>query len=254
MATTKTTFCRICEPSCPMLADINDQGEVTRLSPHPNHASGGIACHKGLSFLEVHNDPDRLNYPLKRTNPRSEDHAEFERVDWDSALKEAGTKLKAVLEKYGPNAIATYIGNPVANNSRLGSMSARLNGQLRTQMRFSATSQDMANKVVGAIAIYGSECMMVPDIANTDYLLCIGANPRVSKWSVVSVPNSSGRIMEDIAKRGGKICFVNPRKTESSTQATGDTLRIKPGADVYFLAAVLNEIYQLGGFDEAADS
>ena len=120
----------------------------------------------------------------------------------------------------------------------------------RTQMRFSATSQDMANKVVGAIAIYGSECMMVPDIANTDYLLCIGANPRVSKWSVVSVPNSSGKIMEDISKRGGKICFVNPRKTESSTQATGETLRIKPGTDVYFLAAVLNEIHQRGDFDE----
>ena len=109
----------------------------------------------------------------------------------------------------------------------------------------------MTNKVVGSIAIYGSECMMVPDIGNTDYLLCIGANPRVSKWTTASVPNSSGRIMEDIAERGGKICFVNPRITESSTPMTGDTLRIRPGTDVYFLAALLNEIHQLGGFDNA---
>ena len=249
MATQKKTFCRICEPYCPMVAHLNDEGKITRLSPDTEHLSGGIACHKGLSFLEVHNDPDRLDYPLKRTNPRSEDNAEFERTDWDSSLKEAGAKLKAILEKYGPNAIATYIGNPIAGNSRLGTVSARFNSQLKTQMRFSATSQDMGNKVVGAIAIYGSECMMVPDIANTDYLLCIGANPSVSKWTVVSVPNSSGEIVEDIVKRGGKVRFVNPRKIESSNPATGDTLLIKPGTDVYFLAAVLSEIHQLGGFD-----
>jgi formate dehydrogenase len=56
--------------------------------------------------------------------------------------------------------------------------------------------------------------------------------------------------MEAIKQRGGKICFVNPRVTESSTPETGETLLIKPGTDVYFLAALLNEIEKTGGLDE----
>jgi formate dehydrogenase len=56
--------------------------------------------------------------------------------------------------------------------------------------------------------------------------------------------------MEAIKARGGKIRFVNPRVTESSTPETGDTLLIKPGADVYFLAALLNEIEEIGGLDQ----
>lgn len=250
MTTQKKTFCRICEPFCPMIATVDDDGKVTKLAPNPDHPSGGTACHKGLSFFELHNDPDRLDYPLKRVNPKSEPEAQFERIDWDTALTEAGSKLRAVLDEYGPNAIATYIGNPIAGNSRLGAMSARFGRALGSKMRFSATSQDMANKVVGAIGIYGSECMMVPDLENTDYLLAIGGNPAVSKWTIVSVPNSSGQIMADIKQRGGKICFVNPRKIESSNASTGETLLIKPGADVYFLAAVLWEVYQQKGFDQ----
>ena len=48
---------------------------------------------------------------------------------------------------------------------------------------------------------------------------------------------------------GGKVCFVNPRRTESSTPETGETLRIKPGTDVYFLASLMHEIHRRNGFD-----
>jgi formate dehydrogenase len=50
--------------------------------------------------------------------------------------------------------------------------------------------------------------------------------------------------------RGGRVRFVNPRRIESSMAETGPTLLIKPGTDVYFLAAVLHEIKVLGGFDD----
>jgi formate dehydrogenase len=117
-------------------------------------------------------------------------------------------------------------------------------------MIFTANTQDMANRMVAAGAMYGTLSVMVPDLSNTDYLLCMGSNPRVSKWTVFSVPNDSGRSMEEIKKRGATICFVNPRKTESSTPETGDTLLIKPGTDVYFLAALLNEIVRIDGLDQ----
>ncbi len=116
MPTQKHTFCRICEPYCPLIAHINDQGNVTELEANRHSATGGTACHKGLSFLDVHNDPDRLNWPMKKVSSDRSKPGEFERIDWDAALSEIANKLNAVIEKYGPNAVAVYSGNPWSYN------------------------------------------------------------------------------------------------------------------------------------------
>ena len=244
----KNTFCRICEPACPMIADI-ENGEVIGLKPDKEHPCRGIACHKGLSYLEIHRNPDRCNEPLKRLNPKSEEQPELASLSWDEIMPELGARLASLREKYGPNSIAVYNGNPPAFDSRLLLMGGQLPDLIGTQMRFSANSQDTANKVYAAGQIYGSTMVLnVPDLPYTDYLLCVGSNPKVSRWTIMFAPNDGCASLKDIVDRGGKVRFVNPRKIEASTEETGETLRIKPGADVYFLAALLQEIYVQGGF------
>jgi anaerobic selenocysteine-containing dehydrogenase len=248
----KHTICRICEPYCPMIAEVNDAGKVVHLRPNLEHPSGGIACHKGLTYLEVHHDPDRVNWPQKRLNPRTETRGEFVETDWDSAMAELGEKLSAIRDTHGPNAIAVFYGNPWSMSAPPFLTAMDFMDRIGTQMRFSGNTQDTANKFVAAAEIYGSAAsVMLPDLYNTDYLLCLGSNPKVSRWTTASIPNDSFAVVRRITERGGKVRFVNPRKTESSTPETGPTLQIKPGTDVYFLAAVLNEFYALGGFDEA---
>ncbi len=64
MPTVKHTFCRICEPLCPLLAEMGEGGEIKKLSPDRAHPiTAGFACRKGLSYLDVHRDPDRLDHP-----------------------------------------------------------------------------------------------------------------------------------------------------------------------------------------------
>jgi anaerobic selenocysteine-containing dehydrogenase len=100
--------------------------------------------------------------------------------------------------------------------------------------------------------LYGSASVWTaPDLYNTNYLLCVGGNPKVSHWTIVSVPNDNGDTLKQIKARGGKVQFVNPRKIESSTPETGDTLRIKPDTDVYLLAAILNELKSRDAFDHS---
>jgi len=54
-----STFCRICEPLCPLVAEVGGEGEVVALHPDRDHpVSGGFACHKGTSFHQVHHDPN----------------------------------------------------------------------------------------------------------------------------------------------------------------------------------------------------
>ena len=54
------TFCRVCEPSCGLVAHVRD-GEITKLTPDREHpVTKGFACHKGIAVLDIHRDPDRL--------------------------------------------------------------------------------------------------------------------------------------------------------------------------------------------------
>lgn len=245
--TVKSTFCRICFPNCPINATIDDAGQVTHLAPNPDHPMGGTPCNVGLSFLDVHHSPDRLNWPLKRQNPRGESQGEFERQDWDTIFSEIGTRLRRLRDEHGVDSIAFYGGNPGFFDSRAVTVYGQMVETFGSNMVFSANTQDGANKVRGAMDLYGSVSIMVPDLINTNYLLCIGANPKVSHWTGLSNPNDPLKVLKEMKARGGKTVFVNPRKIESSTPETGETLQIKPGTDVYLLAAVLNEIVRNNG-------
>lgn len=247
----KRTFCRICEPFCPMVAEIDEKGKVSRLKPDSHHPVGGKPCVKGLSFLELHNDADRLNWPLKRRNPRSEPQGIFDRVSWDEAISAPAARLVELRERYGKNSVAIYIGNPNSFDARATrACYYDLPAALETKTIFTAGTQDCNNKVIGEMAMYGNSAFLIPDLRNTNYLLCIGANPKASHWTWVGVPNDGGQILKDIRSRGGKVLFVNPRRIESSTPETGETLQIKPDADLYFLAALSHEVQRLNGFDE----
>lgn len=248
----KHTFCRICEPLCPMVATVDDAGAVTKLEPDREHpVSKGFACHKGLNFLQVHNDPDRVNQPLRRTNPKHELPAQFEPVSWDEAFADIGARLRAIRDQYGPDALSVYFGNPVSLNSNAFPLAASLGAQIGSKRNFSAGTQDTANKPAAVEAVLGTlNLFPIPDFANTHYLLCFGSNPKVSHWTYTSLHRPLS-VLQDIIGRGGKVRFINPRRIESAGENTGEVTLIKPDTDVYFMAALLHEIDRTGGFDEA---
>ncbi|MFK8021909.1 MAG: molybdopterin-dependent oxidoreductase [Pseudomonadales bacterium] len=251
MTEKKNTFCRICEPACPIKASFNDEGKLIGLAPNPDHPSGGIPCHKGLSFLDVHDSADRLNWPLRRQNKRSEAKGKFSRVSWDDAFDAIGQKLRALREEHGPDSIAFFSGNPGVFDSRQFINKMGLVMGAGSRMVFHSGTQDMTNKTRGCYDLYGTSSLPIPDLENTNYLLCMGANPKVSHWALMSQPNDSLDILKRIKARGGKTVFIDPRISESSMPETGETLQIKPGTDVYFLAAVLNEIAENSDIDYA---
>jgi anaerobic selenocysteine-containing dehydrogenase len=74
----------------------------------------------------------------------------------------------------------------------------------------------------------------------------LGTNPRVSKSSFLSLPDPVGRLAA-ITARGGVVRFVDPRRGERNV---GETIQIRPDADVFLLAAMLDEIGRGPGFDE----
>ncbi len=241
--TTVKTFCRVCEPSCGLEAEVNN-GEIIRLKADKEHPiSKGFICHKGINSLEIHRDPDRLNFPQKRINNA------YQNISWQEAITEISEKILSIKDKYGPMAFGAYIGNPMGFNALAGPAMSSFLMQLGCMKNFNAGTQDCSNKFAGSEAVFGTSTLHpVPDFEHTDYCLIIGSNPKVSHMSFISIANPMEKIKQ-AKKRGAQFVYVNPREIESLDD--GDQLlQIKPDSDTYLLAAMLHEINRLELFDK----
>jgi anaerobic selenocysteine-containing dehydrogenase len=243
----KITFCRVCEPACGLVASVED-GALVALAPDKAHpVTQGFACNKGIAGLDIHRDPDRLARPMKRG-----DDGAFAALAWDDAVREIAARLRTIQGESGPEAIAAYIGNPTAFNTLAGPALGSFFGQLGTRRSFGSGTQDCSNKFASSEAVFGSATIHpVPDIAHTHYLLVIGENPRVSHMSFLSIADPVAELKAAV-KRGATVRYVNPRRIEPPEAGMGEVTWIKPDTDVYFLAALIHEIFAAGLADEAA--
>lgn len=238
----KYTYCRICEACCGLKATVTD-GILTKVTGNKNHiVSKGYICPRGLATLDIHNNTDRLKYPVKKVNGK------FEKVDWASALKDIGQKLKDIREKYGNDSVAYYIGNPIAFDYSLTAYNKIALKTMGTRNFFYAGSQDCNNKFAASEEMFDSPILHpVPDIDHTEFLILWGTNPVVSKASLVSLTRPEERL-KAIEKRGGRVIIIDPRKTETAS-LLGEHIFIRPDTDIYLMMAMLNSIISKNLYD-----
>jgi anaerobic selenocysteine-containing dehydrogenase len=238
----KTTFCRICEPLCGMVATVED-GRLVALRPDKEHPlSNGFACQKGIAFTEVQNDPDRVTTPLRRSADG------YEPVTWDEAMSDIADRLAGILARHGSGGVGCYMGNPAAfSYSHLMWLPLFVKGLGRRSHFFSASTQDTTSRLVASQFLYGAPTSVpIPDMTRVELLVIIGANPVVSHGSFLTAPRIHDR-MRDIVKRGGRVVVVDPRRTETASQF--EWLGIRPGSDPYFLLSLLQVLFDDGLVD-----
>jgi len=85
------TTCQQCPAGCGVVAYLNGDRLVQILGnpKHPNNL-GGI-CAKGISGINLVNDPERLLFPLKRVGPRGK--GEWIRITWDEAYNTLSKRI-----------------------------------------------------------------------------------------------------------------------------------------------------------------
>jgi len=237
----KITFCRICESLCGLRAEVEGD-KIVRLRPDPKHvATKGFACPKGLRQHELYSGKDRLTQPMRRVGDR------FEPATWDEALKDIGTRVKAIRGESHPDAIALYVGTAAGFSTLHPIFAQAFIDGLGSKSLYATATQDCASKFSTATKMYGFPFLQpFPDIDRTECLIVVGANPVVSKWSFLQVPNP-GKTLRDRVSGGMKLWFVDPRRTESVKVTKGQHTFIRPGTDVFFYAAFLRELVEQGG-------
>jgi anaerobic selenocysteine-containing dehydrogenase len=242
MVETRHTFCRICEALCGLEVDVEGD-RVVAIRPDPRHvATEGFACIKGLKQHRMYGSPDRLKYPLRRVGNR------FERVSWDHALSEIGASVRRLTREHHPDAVAMYVGTAAGFGVLHPIFAQGFMTALGSRSMYSSATQDCANKFAASQHIYGFPfTLSFPDVDRNQCLIVVGANPVVSKWSFLQVSNPARRL-KAIEARGGKVYFVDPRRTESAKTA-GEHVFIRPNTDVFFFLSFLHVLIESGGVD-----
>ncbi len=169
-------------------------------------------------------------------------------VSWDDAFAEAERLLRPVLDRHGAEALAVYLGNPVAHNVGLATYVGALVGLagaagMRAYYTPGTVDQWPLN-VVSALLFGGMWNAPIPDLDRTDHLIMLGANPSASQGSMLSTPDIMGRLAA-IRERGGTVVVVDPRRTQTARRAT-EWVPVRPGTDALLLFAILHTLAERG--------
>lgn len=245
MSRTVFRTCTLCEAMCGLKFEVDGQRIVSVDADHDDVFSHGFICPKGAAIAAVHEDPDRLRTPVRRTAS-----GDFESISWENAFSLVARQLKEIRARHGANAVALYMGNPIVHNHGALALRSGLIRALGTRNCTSAGSQDTSPRFAASYYLYGNSLSVpVPDIDRTDYFLCLGANPRVSNGSLLGAPDIRRRL-QAIRQRGGRVVVVDPRRTETAREAD-EHVAILPGGDAAFQLSLVQVLVAEGRGDPA---
>ncbi len=233
-------YCALCTAHCATITTV-ENGRVVRLDPDPDHPNGGVMCIKGKAAPELLYHPERLNYPLKRTRPKSAPDPGWQRISWDQALDDIAERLRAIRARHGARSVAlakgTRSGTSVDDAERwLG----RFLYSFGSPNWVSTTHVCNWHKDTGFSYTFGVN-LPTPDLANSKAFLLWGHNP--SFTSLI--------LAHDIVAargRGMKVVAVDPRRIGIAGQAD-ILLQPRPGADGALALALIHAMMEEGWYD-----
>jgi anaerobic selenocysteine-containing dehydrogenase len=212
----RRSICDMCALGrCGIEVFVKD-GRATRVRPCKDYPNGPL-CVKGNSILHQLYHPDRLKYPMKRTNPKGSSRAGWQRISWDEALGTIAGNLAKIKQMHGAEKVLFYAGDPKdpvrPNLQRLALKFGSPN--------YGTESSTCHRATVLATSLNGAgSAGLTP---STRAVIIWAHNPA---WSMA-------REMQELVnakERGVKIIDVDPRMTPT-TRLADIHLQLRPGTD-----------------------
>ncbi len=236
MARTHYRACNLCEAMCGIAIDYEGEKVLAIRGDKDDSFSRGHICPKAVGLQDIHEDPDRLKWPVRRTANG------WQRIGWDEAFDEVARRLRETQSAHGKNAVGMYLGNPTVHNYGSILFGLPFIQSLGTRSRYSATSVDQLPHMLTSLQMFGHQMLLtVPDLDRTRFFLCVGGNPVVSNGSLMTAPDVANRL-KDLKKRGGRLVVVDPRRTETADLADAHHF-IRPGTDAALVLALLHVVF-----------
>ncbi len=216
------TGCRGCgKMECGAIVSVQD-GKVIRIEGDPSNAGAlGNCCTKSISSVQAAYHPDRLRYPLKRTNPKDDDDPGWQRISWDEAISTIVSKFDELQAKYGGESLFG-----MAGTSRVWCMFGSANGMYLWDSPNNVQAWQIC-KGPRHFATLMQSNFAQPWLATVDH-------PRVYvQWggaSEMSNYDDSCRTTVDVATDADCHILVDPRVTNMGKEADIHCA-LRPGTD-----------------------
>ncbi len=235
MAEWHTTACVLCAQNCGLKVCVEDNRIVKVRPDKDNPRSRGYVCRKGLQIAYHQQHSQRLTHPLKKVNDA------FQQISWEQALGEIAERLRAIVDAYGPRALA-YMGGGGQGSHFQAAFAVRLLRALGSQYHYSPLAQELTGNFWAQGRIFGRQYLFtMPDHEATDLLLAIGWNG----WMSHQMPQAR-RFFEKIARDPHRLLIVvDPHQTET-TRLADIHLALRPGTDALLTRAMIAIILQQG--------
>ena len=235
---TKRTVCSHCSVGCGVYAEVQE-GIWTKQEPAFDHPiNRGAHCAKGASLRQHGHSSRRLKYPMKLVG------GEWQRLSWDDAIEEIGSKVLELTDAHGPDSIY-WLGSAKFNNEqaylmrKFAALAGTNNTDHQARICHSTTVAGVANTWG-----YGAMTNSLNDIQNSKSIMFIGSNPSEAH------PVAMQHILLAKEKSQAEIIVVDPRFTRTAAKADS-FVRIRPGSDVAFIWGLLWHIFENGWEDQA---
>ncbi|MFI6776858.1 molybdopterin-dependent oxidoreductase [Nocardia sp. NPDC050412] len=242
-ASTARTACSYCGVGCGVVVETRPgAGGVPVIAKvrgdklHPTNA--GRLCTKGATHQELMAAPGRMETAYRRPE-RGQVPVP---VPVDEAVHEVATRLRAILDEHGPDAIALYVSGQMSLEAQyLATKLAK--GYLRTKHIEANSRLCMASAGTGYKQSLGADGPpgSYDDFEHADLFFVIGAN-MADCHPILYLR------MIDRVKAGAKLIVVDPRRTDTAARADL-FLQIAPGTDLALLNCLLHLLVENGDID-----
>jgi anaerobic selenocysteine-containing dehydrogenase len=229
----RKTACIICSLNCGL--EVQTEGQrIMRIRGDKAHpTSQGYVCEKSQRMDFYQNGADRLDSPLRRRADGS-----YERIDWDTAIREIAAKLQAIKAAHGGETILHYGGGSQGNHLGATYAESTLKA-LGVRYRSNALAQEktgeawVQGKMMGT-GVHG-------DFEHAEVAVFIGKNP----WQSHGFARTRV-ILHDIQHDPARsLIVIDPRRSETAKMADFH-LAVRPGTDAWCLAALAAILVQSG--------
>ncbi|MGY4101007.1 molybdopterin-dependent oxidoreductase [Nocardia sp. R16R-3T] len=240
---TASTACSYCGVGCGIVVETRAGADgapviakVRGDKLHPTNA--GRLCTKGATHQELMATPGRMETAYRRPERGQVPVA----VPVDEAVHEVATRLRAILDEHGPDAIALYVSGQMSLEAQyLATKLAK--GYLRTKHIEANSRLCMASAGTGYKQSLGADGPpgSYDDFEHADLFFVIGAN-MADCHPILYLR------MLDRVKAGAKLIVVDPRRTDTAARADL-FLQIASGTDLALLNGLLHLLVENGAID-----
>ncbi|MBI2370299.1 MAG: molybdopterin-dependent oxidoreductase [Deltaproteobacteria bacterium] len=237
--------CGMCYGTCSILGHQVD-GTLVKIEGNPESVYGkGRLCGKGVSGIMTLYDPHRVDYPLRRTEPRKGIGVDpkWRRISWDEALDEVADRLRKVRAD-DPRKL--FIQRTTTNTSSRSPFQI-FGWAFGTPNHWAAGGGLHCGNGAHLISgIMHASWSVVPDFQYCQYAIYFGA----SKGHAAGHASCSNMGMAaDARARGMRMVVVDPMCNFAAAKAS-EWVPIRPGTDAALALAMAHVVvHEMGIWD-----